>query len=53
MFGIKLYPRALATLPGSANDTTVLYGLTAVGLIFGVLVLLGAIMLHIKPVNNL
>jgi hypothetical protein len=51
--GIRLYPRALATLPGSANDTTVLYGLTAVGLIFGVLVLLGAIMLHIKPVNNL
>ena len=44
--------RARPTLQGSANDTTVLYGLTTVGLIFGVLVLLGAIMLHIKPVNK-
>ena len=42
----------MPTLPGSANDTTLLYGLTAIGLIFGVLVLLGAIMLHIKPVNK-
>ena len=47
------FPWIIPTLPGSsANDTTVLYGLTAVGLIFGVLVLLGAIMLHIKPVNK-
>ena len=40
-------------LPGSsANDTTILYQLTALGLIFGVLVLLGAIMLHKKPANK-
>ena len=46
------FPEIIPTLPGSANDTTVLYRLTAVGLIFGILVLLGAIMLHIKPVNK-
>ena len=40
-------------LPGSSvNDTTLLYQLTALGLIFGVLVLLGAIMLHKKPANK-
>jgi hypothetical protein len=47
------FPWIIPTLPGSsANDTTLLYRLTAVGLIFGVLVLLGAIMLHSKPVNK-
>lgn len=47
------FPWTIPTLPGSsANDTTVLIRLAAVGLIFGVLVLLGAIMLHIKPVNK-
>jgi hypothetical protein len=46
------FPWMIPTLPGSANDTTVLYYLTAVGLIFGVLVLLGAIMLHRKPASK-
>lgn len=47
------FPWIMPTLPGSsANDTTVLYGLTAVGLIFGALVLLGALMLHIKPLHK-
>ncbi len=46
------FPWIIPTLPGSANDSTVLYGLTAVGLIFGVLVLFGAIMLHNKPANK-
>jgi len=43
----------IPTLPGSsANDTTVLFRLTAVGLIFGVLVLLGAILLRIRPAHK-
>jgi hypothetical protein len=46
------FPWIIPTLPGSANDTTVLYYLTAVGLIFGVLVLLGTIMLHRKPTSK-
>ena len=47
------FPWIIPALPGSsANDTTVLIRLAAVGLIFGVLVLLGAIMLHIKPVDK-
>jgi hypothetical protein len=47
------FPWIIPTLPGSsANDTTVLIRLAAVGLIFGVLVLFGAIMLHIKPANK-
>jgi len=47
------FPWIIPTLPGSsANDTTVLVRLAAVGLILGVLVLLGAIMLHIKPANK-
>jgi uncharacterized membrane protein len=46
------FPEIIPTLPGVANDTTVLYRLTAIGLIFGILVLLGAILLHIKPVNK-
>jgi hypothetical protein len=49
----RWFPGMIPTLPGSsANDTTVLYRLTAVGLIFGVLVLLGAILLRIKSVNK-
>ncbi|PNX52327.1 MAG: hypothetical protein BV458_10185, partial [Thermoplasmata archaeon M9B2D] len=35
-----------------ANDTQTLYTLTAIGLILGMLVLLAAILLHIKPVNK-
>ena len=47
------FPWIIPTLPGSsANDTTVLMRLAAVGLIFGVLVLLGAIMLYSKPANK-
>jgi len=46
------FPWIIPTIPGLANDTTILYRLTAIGLIFGVLVLLGAIMLHIKPENK-
>ena len=47
------FPWVIPTLPGSsANDTTLLYNLTAVVLIFGVLVLFGAIMLYSKPANK-
>jgi hypothetical protein len=47
------FPGVIPTLPGSkANDTTVLYRLTAVGLIFGALVLIGAILLRTKPANR-
>ena len=47
------FPEIIPTLPGSTgNDTTILYQLAAIGLIFGVLVLFGAIMLHIKPVKK-
>lgn len=43
----------IPTLPeSSANDTTLLIRLATVGLTFGVLVLLGAIMLHSKPKNK-
>jgi uncharacterized membrane protein len=49
----RWFPGMIPTLPGSsANDATVLYRLTAVGLIFGILVLFGAILLHIKPINK-
>jgi len=45
--------RIIPTLPGeSGNDVKTLYTLTAIGLILGVLVLLGAIMLHFKPVKK-
>jgi hypothetical protein len=46
------FPGIIPTIPGLANDTTILYHLTALGLIFGGLVLLGAIMLYIKPVHK-
>jgi len=47
------FPWIIPTLPGSsANDTAFLIRLAAVGLMFGVLVLLGAIMLHTKPANK-
>jgi hypothetical protein len=47
------FPGVIPTLPGSSgNDTMVLYRLTAIGLICGVLVLLGAILLRVKPANN-
>jgi hypothetical protein len=50
---VTWFPGILPTLPGeSANDTTTLYNLTAIGLIAGVLVSLGAILLHYKPLHK-
>jgi len=47
------FPEIIPTLPGSSgNDTTLLYQLTAIGLVFGVLVSIGAIMLHVNPVKK-
>lgn len=46
------FPWIIPTLPGSANDATVLYGLTATALVFGALVLLGAILLNRKPAHR-
>ena len=47
------FPEMIPTLPGTtANDTTILYQLTVIGLICGILVLLGAILLQIKPVHR-
>lgn len=44
------FPGIIPTLPGStSNDTTLLYHLTEIGLICGVLVLLGTILLSVKP----
>jgi hypothetical protein len=49
----RWFPGIIPTLPGSSgNDTTFLIDLATVGLIFGVLVLLGALMLYSKPVNK-
>ena len=48
----KWFPWMIPTLPGSTNDTTLLYGLTAAVLIFGALVLFGATMLDKKPANK-
>lgn len=49
----KWFIGIMPTLPGSSgNDPTLLMGLAAVGLIFGVIVLLGALILRIKPVNK-
>ena len=47
------FPEIIPTLPGSSgNDTTLLYQLTAIGLVLGVLVLIGAAMLQIKPAKK-
>ena len=47
------FPEVIPTLPGSSgNDATLLYQLTAIGLVLGVLVLIGAIMLRIKPAKK-
>jgi len=47
------FPEIMPTLPGSSgNDTTILYQLTTIGLILGVIVLLGALMLHFKPAKK-
>jgi hypothetical protein len=43
----------MPTLPGSSgNDATLLIGLATVGLLFGFIVLLGALMLYYKPTNK-
>ena len=48
----KWFIEIMPILPGSSgNDPTLLMGLATIGLIFGVLVLLGALMLRYKPVN--
>ncbi len=47
---VAWFPGVLPTLPGSSgNDTTMLYQLTAIGLVFGALVLLGALLLDRDP----
>ncbi len=44
------FPELIPTLPGeSTNDTQILFTLTVIGLILGILVLLGALLLHFKP----
>ncbi len=49
----KWFIGIMPTLPGSSgNDPTLLMGLAAVGLIFGVIVLLGALMLRFNPVSK-
>jgi hypothetical protein len=49
----KWFIGIMPTLPGSTgNDPMLLIGLATLGLILGVIVLLGALMLHIKPANK-
>jgi hypothetical protein len=49
----KWFIGIMPTLPGSSgNDPTLLIELATVGLIFGVLVLLGTLLLHIKPAKK-
>ena len=49
----KWFIGVMPILPGSSgNDPTLLMGLAAAGLIFGGIVLVGALMLRIKPVNK-
>jgi hypothetical protein len=49
----KWFIGIMPTLPGSTgNDPTFLIELAAVGLTLGVLVLLGTLMLHIKPAKK-
>jgi hypothetical protein len=49
---VTWFPQIMPTIPGSNIDTAGLYRLTALGLTFGVLVLLGAAMLHVRPALN-
>lgn len=49
----KWFIGIIPTLPGSTgNDPTLLMELATVGLIFGVMVLLGALMLHFKSAKK-
>jgi len=44
------FPGVIPILPGSTgNDTTFLFRLAAIGLLCGILVILGAVLLHNKP----
>jgi hypothetical protein len=47
------FPWVIPTLPGSVDNSAVPFAsLTAIGLILGVLVIVGATMLRIRPVNK-
>jgi hypothetical protein len=46
------FPWIIPTIPGTSNDTVPFAGLTAVGLVCGVLVLLGALMLRSRLANK-
>jgi hypothetical protein len=49
----KWFIEIMPTLPGSSgNDPTLLIELATAGMIFGALVLLGALMIHFSPQNN-
>ena len=49
----KWFIGIMPTLPGSTgNDPTLLLGLAVLGLIFGIVVLFGALMLRFKPANK-
>ena len=49
----KWFIGIMPTLPGSSgNDPMLLLGLAMVGLTLGVIVLIGALMLHFKPANK-
>lgn len=48
----RWFPEIIPTIPGLENDPTVLYRLTVIGLMLGILVLLGALLLRIKPANK-
>ncbi len=44
------FPGIMPTLPGeSTNNSTIMYGLSTIGLIFGILVLTNSILLGFKP----
>jgi len=47
------FPEIIPTLPGaSVNDVSLLYQLTAIGLILGSIVLIGSFLLHFNPINK-
>ncbi len=47
------FPEIILTLPGSADNSAAPFNvLTTVGVICGILILLGALMLRIKPANG-
>jgi protein-S-isoprenylcysteine O-methyltransferase Ste14 len=49
----KWFPTIMPTLPGTTgNDPVVLFTLSAVGLVLGILILLSAFILRLKPANN-